>query len=74
MLRSRTFYKQLVTPEILYEQIKNEKGRPLMKNIDNFQKLFQERYKSGCYFISDITYDSSNTDSAEIVDYATFFL
>jgi 3-phosphoshikimate 1-carboxyvinyltransferase len=54
-------------PEILYQRIKNEKGRPLVKKIDAFQKLFQERYKSGCYFISDITYDSSKSDSTEIV-------
>jgi shikimate kinase len=52
--------------DILYARIKDEPGRPLSRNEEDFYALFNQRNIIGCYETADFIIDTSKENTSRI--------
>jgi len=61
-------------PDVLYARIKDEPGRPLSKNLEDFNALFYQRNINGCYETADFIIDTSKENTSRIAQSLTELL
>jgi 3-phosphoshikimate 1-carboxyvinyltransferase len=54
-------------PDVLYARIKDEPGRPLSRDREDFNSLFNQRNINGCYETADFIIDTSKENTLRII-------